>query len=91
MKKQTAANISIALALMLWPMALISFGVVLNEHEPNARCILLVQIMMPLTFVFLLTAAWLAGYSYAEAKKRSIISTLCCVGYVLALAWLAWK
>ncbi len=91
MNKHTAANISIILALLLWPMALIIFSVMLNEHEPNARGVILAGIMIPFTWVILVIAAWLAGYSYTDAKKRAIFSTLCCVSYVIVFAWLFWK
>ena len=90
MKKQTAANISIVLALMLLPTALIIFSVMLNEHEPNTTGVMLIRIATSLTLLILLTASWLAGYSYAEARKRSIFSTLCCVVYVSACVWLFW-
>ncbi len=91
MTKQTLANIALVLALMLLPMTWISFGVVFSTHEPSARGVMVVGILTPLSFIFLLVAAWLAGYSYTEAKKRSIVSSLCCASYVFALIWLSWK
>ncbi len=91
MKKQTLANIALVLALMLLPMTWIGFGVVLSEHEPTARGVMVLGILTPLSFIFLFTAAWLAGYSYTEAKKRASISSFCCISYVLALIWLSWQ
>lgn len=72
-------------------MAWIMFSVVMNEHEPGAEGLALAGIMIPLTLLILPASAWLAGYSYPEAKGRAICSTLCCVGYVAAFAWLFWK
>jgi hypothetical protein len=92
MTKQMAANTSVLLALVLWPAAFFGAGWALGDAAPyesaaQARFVKVIGagVMMSLTVTFLAAAAWLAGYSYAEAPKRAVISTVSCTAFVLAL------
>ena len=98
MNKQIAANISVVLSLLLWPVAVLGFAFALASprYLASAEQIRFAKIIGPgvslsLALIFLVAAAWLAGYSYSEAKKRALVGTLSCVAFVLVLAVLFLK
>lgn len=98
MNKQVAANLSVVLSLLLWPVAVLGFAFAIASppYMTSAEQIRFAKIIGPgvslsLAFIFLVAASWLAGYSYQEAKKRAIVGTLSCAAFVLVLAVLFLK
>jgi hypothetical protein len=88
MNKTLAANLSLAFALALWPAVVVGYAPLFSAHEPMGMTILLMKVLVPLSFFFLTAAAWLAGFSFTEAKKRAVVSSISCVGYLGFIVWL---
>lgn len=86
MTKQNAATLSVVMAIVMWPIG--AFGIFstlgdlipdITPYEAWQSKALFGGLPMTLAFGLFVSAAWLSGYSFSEAKRRSITSLLLCV------------
>ena len=94
MSKGAAANISIVLAVVMWPLGAFGLFGMLGDPAPDlSSAQVWVQKAMlgglPLTvaFAFFVAAAWLSGFSFAAAKGRAIVSLVLCSAFVAGVFW----
>ena len=96
MKQPTSANLALIAAVLAWP--LIWFGVLsqLGDYAPNTpREVMASNQRTSMTalvvgLVLLLGSLWLSGYSFANAKVRSVSAALLCLSLPTALLIFGW-
>ena len=94
MRKGTAANLSLTMALLMWPLGAMGFLSMLADHRlgMSSREVGInegIWVGLPLTVAcaFLIASAWLSGYSYSEAKRRASTVCVLCSGFVIVVFW----
>jgi len=94
MSKGASANLSVALAIIMWPLGAFGFLGMLGDPSPhlNAEQVWVQKAVyggLPLTaaFAFFVAAAWLLGFCFSVAKGRAIVSLVLCGGFVAFVFW----
>jgi hypothetical protein len=94
MSKGASANISVALAIIMWPLGAFGFLGMLGDPAPYLSSHQMwvqkaVYGGLPLTaaFAFFVAAAWLSGFSFSAAKGRAIVSLVLCGAFVAFVFW----
>lgn len=94
MSKGVAANISVVLAIVMWPLGAFGFLGMLGDPSPHlsqgqvwVQKALYGGLPVTVAFAFFVAAAWLSGFSFSAAKGRAIVSLILCSAYVAGVFW----
>jgi hypothetical protein len=94
MSKSTAANLSLVLAIAMWPIGTLGFFSQLGDFARDTPAFdvwlwrgLYGGGMLTLATACFVAAAWLSGYSFPEARRRALASSLICGSFVVAILW----
>jgi Na+/phosphate symporter len=83
--RRTAANVALALCGLAWP--LMAYGLLSRLADPApditreqiASAHQISNVVLLVGVVALLGAAWLAGYSFSEARWRAVFVSIACI------------
>ena len=89
MKPSTASNLAIFLAILAWPLIIYGLMSQLGDYHPSTdREIIAANRRISVAILSAgllcnLVALWLSGFSFTDAKNRSLIAATFCAALIL--------